>query len=138
MGEEDLTPLFLQLGYDIPKAQRHDDLSPLQKIVRHHLDRGEIYQNIGDPELFGFAFNKSNIDASEFAFRRYPPSEFSEVERSNIENEEMVLRVSQEIDQAIRMCTPVLLDFESLFRADVYSVSRAAQLVAQAERMAAP
>src|SRR5262249_45446730 len=92
---------YLQaLGY-APVPELHPrDYSPSQKIESAYLERGEIYRNTGDPDLFGFAFNKSNIDASKFNFKSFPKRNWTQVERSTVPNDPLVQAVSDTAEEA--------------------------------------
>jgi len=84
-----------ELGYPkIPEINPRD-YSPYQKLVASHIQRGEIYRNVGDMDLFGFAFNKSNIDASKFNFRSLPRQKWTHVERTTVKDHKVVEAVSE-------------------------------------------
>ena len=70
-------------------------------LVAAHVGRGEVYRSTGDENLFNYAFNKSNIDASAFNFKSYPKREWTHVERSCLSHEALVEAVS---DAAERLC----------------------------------
>jgi hypothetical protein len=80
------------------------EYSPYQKLVAQHIARGEIYRSTGDQNLFGYAFNKSNIDASAFGFKSWPKREWSHVERSTLTRDDVVEAIS---DVAEEGCTAV-------------------------------
>jgi len=133
MQEEGLAAAFEALGYPFSLTINPDDYSNMQKIVASHLQRREVFSNTGDPDLFGFAFNKSNIDVKEFPFLSYPPGRYSEVERSTVANEALVLNVRDEVDRAVESCESILHEFECVFRAQDYDRKKAAALIARAE-----
>jgi Sulfotransferase domain len=83
-----------ELGYPPVPDLDPDEYSPLQKLIARHIERGEVYSSQGDPDLFGFAFNKSNIDASQFAFKSYPKREWTHVERSSLLRDDVVEAIS--------------------------------------------
>ncbi len=68
--------------------------SPFQKLIARYLQRGEAYRNTGDPDLFGFAFNKTNIDASKFKFKSFPKRNWTQVERSAFSRDDVVEAIS--------------------------------------------
>jgi hypothetical protein len=74
--------------------------TPFQKTLTNFLDRGEIFLDYGDSTLFGFAFNKSNIDFSGFGFHHYPWRTNTCIERSSCKNESLVLEVSDVAEEA--------------------------------------
>ena len=61
-------------------------------------------------DLFGFAFNKSNIDASKFNFQSLPKQEWTHVERTTVKNQKVVEAVSQIAEQG---CAKVNNIFQS-------------------------
>lgn len=83
-----------ELGYPPIGDLDPRDYSPYQRLASRYLQRGEVYRNTGDPDLFGFAFNKTNIDASAFGFKSRPPRQWTWVERSTIADERVVDVVS--------------------------------------------
>jgi hypothetical protein len=82
------------LGYPPVPDLDPSEYSPLQKLIARHIERGEVYRSLGDPDLFGFAFNKSNIDASQFKFESYPKREWTHVERSTLTHGDVVEAIS--------------------------------------------
>ena len=107
---------YLQaLGYPPIPTLDPRDYSPYQKLVAAHLQRGEVYRNTGDPDLFGFAFNKTNIDASKFNFKSFPKREWTHVERTTLANDALVLAFS---DTAEDVCAQVNRIFACVLSAD--------------------
>lgn len=105
--------VFREYGFDLylkaldyPPIPTFDprSYSPYQKLIARHLQRGETYKNFGDPDLFGFAFNKSNIDASKFGFKSYPQRQWTKIERTTLARDEVVEAVS---DTAEECCAKV-------------------------------
>jgi hypothetical protein len=92
------------LGYPPVPTFDPRHYSPYQKLIARYLQRGEIYRNVGDPDLFGFAFNKSNIDASKFGFKSYPARKWTKVERSTLAQDAVVEAIS---DTAEECCEKV-------------------------------
>ncbi|TDO96250.1 sulfotransferase domain-containing protein [Marinomonas balearica] len=76
--------LFSRLGYDFPCVPERQN--EYQKQIQHYWDSGKPYE-IKDKNLAGFAFNKSNIDASEFSFTSFPERGRVSIERSDLEDE---------------------------------------------------
>jgi hypothetical protein len=95
--------LFRQHGFDIylkelgyptlPDLDRAD-YSPFQILAERYLLRGEVYRHTGDGDLFNFAFNKSNIDATKFGFKCFPARRWTQVERSTMTCDDIVEAVS--------------------------------------------
>ena len=82
------------LGYPPVPDLNPNDYSPFQKLIARYIERGEIYSSQGDTDLFGYAFNKSNIDASQFSFKSYPKRENTHVERSSLTRDDIVEAIS--------------------------------------------
>lgn len=76
------------------------DYTPFQKTLADYLKRGEIFREYGDQDLFGFAFNKSNLDLSRFSFQRYPWRTHTQIERSSCTDEALVMEVSDVAEAA--------------------------------------
>lgn len=115
-----------ELGYPgIPELDPRD-YSPFQRLVAAHLRRGAVYRSTGDQDLFNFAFNKSNIDASSFNFKSYAPREWTHVERTCLANDAIVEAVS---DTAERCCNEVNRIFDALLNARMRTAGQAAALV---------
>ena len=89
-----------RLGYSPVPRLDPKEYTPFQKLIARHIQRKEIFNNIGDKELFDLAFNKSNIDISEFDFKSYPPKKWVHVERSTIEDETIVEAITNTINDA--------------------------------------
>lgn len=97
-----------QLGYPpIPKLEPRSYTS-YQRLVASHLHRGAIYRDVGDPDLFGFAFNKSNIDASAFGFKSFQQRNWTRVERSTIADDRLVEDVSNVAEECCEKINAIL------------------------------
>ncbi len=120
-----------ELGYPpIPEFDPRD-YSPYQRLVASYLRRGEIYRCTGDENLFNFAFNKSNIDASSFNFKSFPQREWTRVERSCLEDDDVVLAVS---DVAEQMCADVNSLFDEALALDIATPEEANRALADLTR----
>jgi hypothetical protein len=82
--------------------------TPFQRRVAAMLARGQVFEENVDRDLFGFAFNKSNLDSSAFAFRRYEWRAHSQVERSGFSDEAVVMSVWEAADTAAGELNSVL------------------------------
>jgi hypothetical protein len=88
------------LGYPpVPTLDRLD-YSPYQRLVERYIRRGEVFGNTGDPDLFGYSFNKSNIDASKFGFRSLPKREWTQVERTTLSRDDVVEAISDVAEES--------------------------------------
>jgi hypothetical protein len=115
-----------QLGYPpIPELDPRE-YSPYQKLVAAHLRRGEIFRSTGDQDLFNFAFNKSNIDASSFNFKSFPKREWTHVERSCLSNDALVEAVS---DAAEQLCTDTNAILQEVLSASLNDRTQASRMV---------
>jgi hypothetical protein len=112
------------LGYPPMGTLDPRSYSPYQKLVAQFLRRGETYRDVGDRDLFGFAFNKSNIDATKFGFKAFPQRKWTRVERSTLARDEVVEAVS---DAAEECCEKINAVLEQVF-------SRPAEDSAEARR----
>lgn len=83
-----MEPLSGALGYGKICDLDPGEYTPFQRKVSGYIRRGESFQSYDDPDLFEFAFNKSNLDASKFPrFKSYDWREHTRVERSSFEDE---------------------------------------------------
>ena len=90
----DFDRYLTELGYPpVPTLDRRE-YSPYQKLVERYVRRGEVYHNTGDPDLFGFSFNKSNIDASKFGFKSFPKRNWTHIERTTLSRDDVVQAIS--------------------------------------------
>jgi Sulfotransferase domain len=71
------------LGYEPFHSFSEPDYTPFQQRLDSLIRRGAVHKAQVDPDLFGYAFNKSNIDASQFDFRQYGWRAHTRIERSN-------------------------------------------------------
>lgn len=81
-------------GYGAFEALDETAYTPFQHQLAGLLKRGEVFRDYGDEDLFGFAFNKSNLDLDRFAFKRYPWKTHTQIERSTCRDDELVAQVS--------------------------------------------
>jgi len=96
------------LGYPPVPTLDPRSYTPYQKLVATYLRRGEKYTNVGDPDLFGFAFNKSNIDTSAFGFKAFPARKWTRVERSTLTDDAVVEAVSATAEQCCERVNALL------------------------------
>jgi len=96
------------LGYPPVPVLDPRGYSPYQKLIARYLQRGELYRQVGDPDLFGFAFNKSNIDASKFGFKSFPARKWTRVERSTLSQDSVVEAVSDTAEECCEKINQLL------------------------------
>jgi hypothetical protein len=87
------------LGYPPLPVLDPRQYTPYQKLIVRYLQRGEVYRDTGDSDLFGFAFNKTNIDASRFGFKSFPAREWTRVERTTLARDDLALALSDAAEE---------------------------------------
>lgn len=87
-------------GYDAIPVLDEGRYTPFQRRVDDLLAKGLVFDDYPDRTLFGFAFNKSNMDSSKFAFKRYGWKTTTQVERSDFSNEDLMLACWDAADDA--------------------------------------
>jgi hypothetical protein len=108
--EYDFGPYLEALGYPPLQKMRPRDYSPYQRLVARHLRRGEVFREVGDADLFGFAFNKTNIDASRFGFKSFPARKWTRVERSTLARDDVVEAVSETAEDCCEKINQLLAE----------------------------
>ena len=108
--------------------------TPFQQTLADYLRRGEVYRDYGDETLFGFAFNKSNIDFKRFGFKLYPWREHTCVERSSCTDDNLVQEIS---DVAEESCA-IFNDALAMWAQGALKTGRDATLITSLARTVAP
>jgi hypothetical protein len=67
--------------------------TPFQQRLAEALAQGRVIRAYRDEDLFGFAFNKSNLDLDRFAFKRYGWRAHTQIERSTCTDDGLVMAV---------------------------------------------
>ena len=106
--EHGLETTMQRFGYGRIDPLDETSYTPFQRQVADLLARGEIYRDIPDPDLFGFAFNKSNLESSAFPFKRYPWRTYTQVERSEFTDEGVVMAVWDAAEVAVGELNAIL------------------------------
>ena len=78
------------LGYGKIQYLKPKDYSPFQHKVEKYVKSGKVCEYTDDPDLFMFAFNKSNFRSSKYDFISYTNGGLVEIERSSIKNEALL------------------------------------------------
>ena len=106
-----LGPLMRELSYD--PGERIDPAAhtPFQQKVAAALQAGKVLDETEDRDLFTFAFNKTNIDFSQFGFRIGEWRAHTRVERSCFADEALERRVSDAAESACAAMNAFLADF---------------------------
>jgi hypothetical protein len=76
-----------ELGYGKIQYLNENDYTPFQKKVAKYIHSGTVFDEFDDPDLFMFAFNKSNFRSSKYDFISYTNGGLVEIERSSIKDE---------------------------------------------------
>jgi len=95
-----LEPHMEALGYGKVPTLDEDEYTPFQRTIDELMRSDTVFDDYADRDLFGFAFNKSNIDASRFPFRRYDWKRFTRVERSDFADEDLMHRAWEAAEAA--------------------------------------
>lgn len=98
--EHGLEKTMLAFGYGPIEPLDEAHYTPFQQRVAGMIAQGEVFEDYADRDLFGFAFNKSNLESSAFAFKRYEWRENTWVERSGFTDESIVMAVSDAAETA--------------------------------------
>ena len=69
-------------GYGALSELDESRFTDYQRTIDDHIRRGAICDPTTDRDLFGFAFNKSNINAEKFPFRKYGWKAHTQLERT--------------------------------------------------------
>jgi hypothetical protein len=77
-------------GYGKIQYQDKKDYTPYQQKVEKYIKAGKIYEEFDDPDLFMFAFNKSNFRSSNYDFISYTNGGLVAIERSSIKDETLL------------------------------------------------
>jgi len=85
-GFEEYMEVF---GYGKIQYQNRKAYTPFQQKVEKYIKTRQIYNEIDDPDLFMFAFNKSNFRSKKYDFVRYTNNGLVEIERSSIKDEKL-------------------------------------------------
>jgi hypothetical protein len=96
-----LEEVALTFGYEPFHPLDESEYTPFQSQVDRLIHKGEVHHANVEPDLFGYAFNKSNIDASQFNFRKHEWREHTWIERSTFVD----VRLEQVISDAAEAST---------------------------------
>jgi len=94
-----LEDVALTLGYGPFEALDESAYTPFQARLHELVIAGKVHKANVDTDLFGYAFNKSNIDASQFNFRQQEWRGHTRIERSSytdVRLEQMISDAAEE------------------------------------------
>lgn len=109
-----LGPLMRELGYDPDERIDPASHTPFQRKLAAALAAGRVIDETEDRDLFTFAFNKTNIDFSQFGFRIGDWRAHTRMERSCFTDEALELRVSDAAESACAAMNAFLDEFLAL------------------------
>jgi hypothetical protein len=127
-----------RFGYGRIEPLDESRYTDFQRRVADLLSRGEVHPPLRDADLFGFAFNKSNLDSSAFAFKRYGWREHTSIERSCFTDEPLMMAAWDAAEAAAGELNGVLdavlagaYDGEAAARRSLQQAMRAAAPIAR-------
>lgn len=103
-------PYMIDLGYGPIEMLDESAYTGFQRQSADSIAAGTPYDVLEDRELFGFAFNKSNLDSEAFQFRRNDFREHTQVERSCFADEAMESRIWDAAEDAAGKLNALLQD----------------------------
>lgn len=71
-------------GYPKLSYTKPSDYSNFQKKLERSMRNGVVIDELTDRQLYGYAFNKSNLDFSKFNFLTFEPKKYSHIEKTDI------------------------------------------------------
>lgn len=107
-------PVMRELGYGPIEPLDEDDYTPFQRLVSRQLQKGVPFPKHPDGDLFGYAFNKSNIDASAFGFRSTEWRKWTRIERSDFADSGLETRIWDAAEAATERVNTLLYDLLDL------------------------
>lgn len=82
MEKKGIFDLMLELGFNLPNNIHSRNYTPFQQRVASAIEAGQPIDRVKDRDLFGFAFNKSNLRSEAFGFRSGEWRRHTRIERS--------------------------------------------------------
>lgn len=106
-------PVMKAFGYGPVEYLDEAAYTDYQKEIDAHIRAGTICDRTEDRDLFGFAFNKSNINSEKFQFRRYPWKTHTQLERSCFGDVKMEQEIWETAEDAAGKVNTVLDEIAS-------------------------
>ncbi|HEX7684653.1 MAG TPA: hypothetical protein VF446_14165 [Trinickia sp.] len=100
MRDYGLDTLAQRFGYGPIGSLDETAYTPFQKKLANAIAQGIVLHETEDDDLFGYAFNKSNLDWSRFEFKRYGWRQHTQIERSSCADEALVMAVWDAAEEA--------------------------------------
>lgn len=132
MREHGFDDICRRYGYGPAEMPLPGVRTPFQARVGELLEKGQVYRDYPDRDLFCFAFNKSNIDASHFKFQHFGWREASQVERAQFSDAALLEDCWEAADRAAVRLNAVL---ETLLCMDDQRESEARERVREASSL---
>lgn len=95
-----LDVLAQPFGYGPLAALDEADYTPFQRKLAGAIGQGVVLREYEDEDLFGYAFNKSNLDWDRFGFKRYAWRRHTQIERSSCTDEALVMAAWDAAEEA--------------------------------------
>jgi hypothetical protein len=108
MRDYGLDRLSKRYGYDILHRFNECEYTQFQRKLADAISNGDIIREFDDDELFGFAFNKSNIELDHFNFKRYDWRKHSRIERSSCTDDDLVMEVWDVAEESCELINSAL------------------------------
>jgi hypothetical protein len=108
MRDYGLEKLSKRYGYDAIGTLDERKYTPFQRKLETAISDGKIIREYDDQDLFGFAFNKSNLDLDHFTFKRYGWRKHTRIERSSCTDNELVMEVWDVAEDACELINNAL------------------------------
>ncbi|HQT47607.1 MAG TPA: hypothetical protein PLY97_10340, partial [Acidocella sp.] len=123
MCDYGLDRLVFPFGYDLSERLDETAYNSFQRRVAGAIRDGSVVRAYTDEDLFGFAFNKSNLNLDRFAFKRYGWRNHTQIERSSFGDDELVMDVWNTAEESCAI-------FNSAINNGLSDTERAASAVA--------
>lgn len=102
MQDNGLEPFCEALGYGKFPELSSKNYNSFQKTLDSYIGAGKIHDSFEDMDLFGYAFNKSNLDAAKFSnFKVYDWREHTRIERSSFTDETLLMQIWDAAEESV-------------------------------------
>jgi len=112
--ETGLAPVMEALGYDPDERIESSQHSPFQRQVDDAIRNGRVLKSLSDEDLFWFAFNKTNIDFSQFGFRIGEWRKHVRLERSCLDITGMEDEIAEYADNVVSEINQILEELSKI------------------------
>jgi hypothetical protein len=106
--------IAIKLGYGALTFLDESKYTDFQKQIDGLIRKNQIYDAFPDPDLFTFAFNKSNLISDKYPFKRYDWKQATQIERSCFKDEAMALDIWATAEESAILVNEVLMASLSL------------------------